>query len=1070
MASDLQRKLDYILDEKANKIIPYNIRKGVEIFGISGECVGVDSTDATATPEDIREGKTAYVNDQKITGTYKGVETTDATAKAGDILIGRTAYTADGKTTGQMSNNGILQYTPTAEDQEIPNGYTSGGTVKGDANLVAENIKKGSIIFGITGTAQDEFTDHEEYEECLELANALTTEDYGDITVVDTSDATATAEDMALNKTAYVNGAKITGSLGVVDKEASVSLAYDTPVLNEATKDVVMNGSFVNDTIMRAGAYAQTHCSYTTMASLIGLTPDILKAGENVMGVEGTLASGKGESFEDSYQAIEYIQGTGTQYIDTKVLPVAGETTAEVDFQITTKKTSEQWALGIWDSNGWRCGGYYNSSSGNLLDTRFGSSYTSSTFLNRQLGKMTACPFSSTYSLYLFCQNEKGTAMYLSNGYIKLYGCKIWSGEELIRDFIPCYRKSDGVIGLYDKINQHFYINKGTGTFIKGSEKTLEEDLPRNGVYTKLEYLESSDGTQFIDTGVQALSTVGAEVRVLTPNTAECAIFGTWQNENGLLFGQASSGWFGNQCYAVATDSTWRSAGIEFDAGWHTFKYDAMTGISSVDDISIQAPANSGKATNLHLFNGNEYEGSLAGMKISSCKIYDNELLVRDFIPVRYNKTNELGMLDLVEGIFYTNKGPGDFIGGPEMVEEGKIPTCFTLLDYIESTGTQFIDTEYYPNQDTGYELVYSHHLLGGSMFGTFNTINDWASGSGFFLGGLGDNSNFWFQYYSNNNTGISSLNIHAGELIINKNIFTINGDTFTASSKTFTTNYPLLIFGSNNAGTAANFVSTRIHHFTIKEGNTVVRNYVPVIENKTGEIGLYDLIAGKFYQNQGTGAFTAGPVKIKYITNGLVNYYKMQNNLLEEIRGNDGANVGLTFNEDIILNKVVAKTNDGYGFFISRDLPKKDFTLSILVKSDGTNTEANHMLLGYVDKIEGGTRNACCLKVSAGVLGVEYSYDATTTEFNINDGLWHRCTVSLENSNIIKVYVDDQLIVEDSKELTIDENCYGFIGSWYPSLTMFFNGWVADALIYDRVLTLEEIAYNYMQDDIASN
>lgn len=224
MASDLQRKLDYILDEKANKIIPYNIRKGVEIFGVSGECVGVDSTDATATPEDIREGKTAYVNDQKITGTYKGVDISDATAKAGDILIGRTAYTANGKTTGQMQNNGILQYTPKAENQDIPAGYTSGGTVKGDANLVAENIKKGTTIFGIEGQAEDEFTDHEEYDACLELANEIQTSVVEDNDWVDTSDATATASDIILGKTAYANGEKIIGTfVGTGDPELEQS-------------------------------------------------------------------------------------------------------------------------------------------------------------------------------------------------------------------------------------------------------------------------------------------------------------------------------------------------------------------------------------------------------------------------------------------------------------------------------------------------------------------------------------------------------------------------------------------------------------------------------------------------------------------------------------------------------------------------------------------------------------------------------------------------------------------------------------------------------------------------------
>ena len=40
----------------------------------------------------------------------------------------------------------------------------------------------------------------------------------------------------------------------------------------------------------------------------------------------------------------------------------------------------------------------------------------------------------------------------------------------LVRDFIPCYRISDGVIGLYDKVSGKFYTNAGTGTFTKGAD------------------------------------------------------------------------------------------------------------------------------------------------------------------------------------------------------------------------------------------------------------------------------------------------------------------------------------------------------------------------------------------------------------------------------------------------------------------------------------------------------------------------------------------------------------------------------------------------------------------------
>ena len=42
------------------------------------------------------------------------------------------------------------------------------------------------------------------------------------------------------------------------------------------------------------------------------------------------------------------------------------------------------------------------------------------------------------------------------------------------RDFIPCYRKSDNVAGLYDLVNNTFYTNQGTGNFIVGPIKENE--------------------------------------------------------------------------------------------------------------------------------------------------------------------------------------------------------------------------------------------------------------------------------------------------------------------------------------------------------------------------------------------------------------------------------------------------------------------------------------------------------------------------------------------------------------------------------------------------------------------
>ena len=55
---------------------------------------------------------------------------------------------------GTMPNNGGLNYTPSTEEQTIPAGYTSGGTVAGDSNLVANNIRLGTTIFGVEGNLE----------------------------------------------------------------------------------------------------------------------------------------------------------------------------------------------------------------------------------------------------------------------------------------------------------------------------------------------------------------------------------------------------------------------------------------------------------------------------------------------------------------------------------------------------------------------------------------------------------------------------------------------------------------------------------------------------------------------------------------------------------------------------------------------------------------------------------------------------------------------------------------------------------------------------------------------------
>ncbi|MDO4962494.1 MAG: hypothetical protein Q4E75_00095 [bacterium] len=54
---------------------------------------------------------------------------------------------------------------------------------------------------------------------------------------------------------------------------------------------------------------------------------------------------------------------------------------------------------------------------------------------------------------------------------IDWYTFKIYKTGKLLRNFIPCYRKVDNEVGMYDLVEGKFYENQGSGDFIAGSLK-----------------------------------------------------------------------------------------------------------------------------------------------------------------------------------------------------------------------------------------------------------------------------------------------------------------------------------------------------------------------------------------------------------------------------------------------------------------------------------------------------------------------------------------------------------------------------------------------------------------------
>lgn len=197
------------------------------------------------------------------------------------------------------------------------------------------------------------------------------------------------------------------------------------------------------------------------------------------------------------YQEVEYIEATGTQYIDTGLyLADFKELYSEIAFtQIdeTTQysglyDTNRSWAVGIRGTNhiAWAYPTTYSSQylcETNITPTVnqkykiFASAPLKSVRVKNQTGYSQYVGYSSgtdTLPFLIGARNHisSGVELYCHARYSDWIFYDYDSNNEIaeVAHFIPCYRKSDNEIGMYDKVRNVFKGNAGTGTFLKGGD------------------------------------------------------------------------------------------------------------------------------------------------------------------------------------------------------------------------------------------------------------------------------------------------------------------------------------------------------------------------------------------------------------------------------------------------------------------------------------------------------------------------------------------------------------------------------------------------------------------------
>lgn len=169
--------------------------------------------------------------------------------------------------------------------------------------------------------------------------------------------------------------------------------------------------------------------------------------------------------------------------------------------------------------------------------------------------------------------------------------------------------------------------------------------------------------------------------------------------------------------------------------------------------------------------------------------------------------------------------------------EKGKLPSTYRKLEYIQSSGKQYIDTGVIVKDITEIKVDFQAVTI---------------------LSGENQYASSWVDQQNHIQIGINGNKFMDSGGVTYSQTASVTARTQAVGVPLGAVNLHLYLFAQSESTGALHYSSGRIFSCQITTANGLVRNFVPC-KNPDGVIGMYDVVNGAFYQNAGSGTFIAG-------------------------------------------------------------------------------------------------------------------------------------------------------------------------------------------------------------------